>query len=263
MNGLFRMHLTQITNSVRPSLAEINDKFFEAAERYSNHKNLKTRSPINGDRNKNPQSDKNKVSTYKSSSSFAVGVGFSKRNSFKPCTLCSHEEKKEASHPIFKCEKFSSPQAKLDKINLLKGCVRCSNLNHVAEKCQFRFNNRCKHCKEWHFSFLCIPRESEEESSKTRSKQSTSNLSVVEALRVSAEDDNSILPTFSCGVKGRMIRCLKDGGCQSNLISESLVDQLNLKILEDNVKLKIKGINVSHEYSSKLVEIDLFFGKDR
>ena len=158
MNGLFKMHLTQITNSVKPSLEEINKNFFEAAERYQNHRNLKNRSLANSDKSKVSHTDKAKVSVHRSASSFAAGVDYSKKNTFKPCSLCTNEDK-EALHPIFKCDKFDSPQSKVDKIVSLNGCVKCSNLNHVAEKCQFRFNTKCKHCKGWHFSFLCVPKK--------------------------------------------------------------------------------------------------------
>ena len=99
-------------------------------------------------------------------------------------------------------------------------------------------------------NYLCVYSESKTKSdgkpkipdSGTRSKsnnqssvKTVSSLTVCEALQ-SEVDGNSILPTFSCELNGVLLRALKDGGCQSNFISERLADAHELKVINDNVR---------------------------
>ena len=99
----------------------------------------------------------------------------------------------------------------MNKIISLQGCSKCSNLNHSSEKCKFRFNAKCKHCKGWHFSFVEKNGESkdkspgvsksEETKDKTKSskappKQEHSLLAVVEALGSSLQSELNIAYFF-------------------------------------------------------------------
>ena len=56
---------------------------------------------------------------------------------------------------------------------------------------------------------------------------------------------------------------LKDGGCQSNLVADHLVNSQNLKVLDDKVDLRINGINIAQNYKSRLVELQLGFGSEK
>ena len=265
----FRRTLTRITNSVKPTLDDINAKFFEDAERYQILKEKFDK--------RNPgKSDKGGTPSVKATSSHAANVHYSKENAFKPCSLCAYLDKKDASHPIFKCDRFENADPKVNKIISLQGCSKCSNLNHSSENCKFRFNAKCKHCKGWYFSFLCVEKSGESKDklpgasksedtkdkpkpSKAPPKQERSLLAVVEALGSSPQSESSILPTFLA----RKIRVLKDGGCQSNLVADHLVNSLNLKVLDDKVDLRINGINIAQEYKSRLVELELSSGSEK
>ena len=68
------------------------------------------------------------------------------------------------------------------------------------------------------------------------------------------------MPTFLCKVGENTVRCLKDGGCQVNLISENIVNKLNFKIIKQCVNITINGINGPKIYSSKIVESVFTFG---
>ena len=169
LNDQFKVHLTQITNSTRPTLEQINNNFFEACERYNEQ-----RKKFKGNKwAKCTLPDSNKNS--KSSSNYATNVSYVQKPShFFPCVLCSAEGK-PASHPIYKCEIFPDVNAKLDKIKLLNGCLKCASLSHTAEKCNFIFKMKCKFCKAWHFSFLCKSKSKPEairESNQSESTQS-------------------------------------------------------------------------------------------
>ena len=264
MNESFKQHMTQITNSSKPTLKQINDSFFEASERYQESlKSCKFK--------KFHKVHTEKTTPTKSASGYAAKVTFEKEKlKFHPCVLCSTVDC-DASHPIYKCERFPDARSKVDKLILLKGCTKCSNLRHTNENCTFRFFNRCKFCKAWHFHFLCVKnleadksaKEEESKSSRNKNKKKESSVHVtVSEVFKSMDAEACILPTFSCKINGKYVRALKDGGCQSNFITEGLFRLLNLKVLQENVKLKINGINASQDYISKLVQFEMNIGDE-
>ena len=132
MNNQFKEHLIQITNNARPSLKQIADSFFEACDRFISKPkdlpNAKSTSKVAA-----------VVSSEPSAASMAVNVKYNKQKSFKPCTLCSKLDGKDADHPIFKCNKFDTCKSKLEKLSNLNICVKCSNLNHESNTCHFKF----------------------------------------------------------------------------------------------------------------------------
>ena len=264
MNESFKQHMAQITNPSKPTLKQINDSFFEASERYQ--ESLKS-SKIK----KNSKGQSENGTPSKAASSYAAKVYYQKdKAKFHPCVLCSTADQ-EANHPIYKCESFNDACSKVDKLISLKGCSKCSNLNHNSENCTFRFHSRCKFCKAWHFHFLCLKnaeadkviKEDDSKSCKNVNKkgESSAHLTVSEVLK-SLDAEALILPTFSYKINGRYIRVLKDGGCQTNFITEDFARSLDLKVLDKKVKVKINGINISLSYVSKIVQFDMSIGED-
>ena len=57
---------------------------------------------------------------------------------------------------------------------------------------------------------------------------------------------------FSCQILDLNIRGIKDGGCQSNFVTDYIATKLKLKIIEENIKINIQGINDSWDYYTKL-----------
>ena len=264
LNESFQNHMVQITNESKPTLKQINDKFFEASERYKisqSHYHKKNAARATSSKSEQPHS----------SSVFAVKVDYEKNKpNFRPCILCAHVNK-DTTHPIFKCPNFVDAPAKRKQLDLMKGCTKCGHANHAASECQFKFKMKCKHCQGWHFGFLCTsskkPVTKPDQGSGQPSTgsgsgvvQSVNKLSTLEALKIQFDSDMSILPTFSCVISGQSVRALKDGGSQSNFIDKSLAQNLNLKVLKPNLELKINGINTSQHYKSHLVEVPLQLG---
>lgn len=259
----FQNQLVQITNNSKPPLALMLDKFFEASDRYLNCQKLS---------NENVKLIRNTASSKDSVIGMAVDVKY-KGPSFKPCSICSNLEGKDANHPIYKCDKNPSVSSKLEQIKKLKGCIRCSNLNHEIGACRYRFNNRCKHCSQWHFSFLCsklLDASVKETKTSREIKSPLDNKSKVTECRLNIVIDaskcfaniGSILPTFTCMFEDRKVRCLKDSGCQCNLISTSLADELGLRVIEESVCLTVNGINSSQQYQTRIVEANVQIGKE-
>ena len=89
----------------------------------------------------------------KETSSFAVNLDVEPQK-FNNCSFCSKDSGQDADHPIFKCQVYGSPEAKIEILKLLNGCFKCACLKHFSSQCRFRFKRKCA-CKQWHFSYLC------------------------------------------------------------------------------------------------------------
>lgn len=248
LNESFQSQLVQITNKTRPSFEEIKDKFFLAAERYEQLQAV-------------GKNEKRKT-TETNTTGLAVNVSYpaGRKTSFKPCSLCLNVPGKQ-DHPIYKCPSYSSVKSKLEKLVQLGGCSKCSNLNHKSDSCHYKFNSRCRHCSRYHFSFLC-PDEKKNDANKDLNPTQTpvqtvgAGMAAIVEVMQGHSDSECILPTFTCLMGNRIVRCLKDGGSQSNFISASLADSLNLKTIEP-VILIVNGINQSKQYNSRSVEIKI------
>ena len=64
---------------------------------------------------------------------------------------------------------------------------------------------------------------------------------------------SSILPTFSFQIDDKMIRGMKDSGSQQSFITESVANDLQLKIANGDVPITVNGFNGCHTYESKFV----------
>ena len=283
LNDTFKHQLTIITNKTRPSLDEIKNNFFEAAERYSiATKNYKFKL-------------QSRNSYARSATSMATDVNFSKPQGFiVECILCAYDKERDFSHPIYHCRKYDSPKAKVDKLKELGGCLKCAKTNHSTSSCNFSFRKKCFHCGNWHFSYLCMKRHEDQKNvfsseasknetasaisptqkaykkgikdinpgkgknSKSNSKEEVSNGMIlsVGALRTSSTE--SILPTFTCNLDNQTeIRCLLDCGSQTNFVTEDTAISNNLKVIKNNVNLTVNGFNSSKHYVTKLVEVNI------
>ena len=272
LNETFRNHVVQITNKTHPNLKELNDSFFDACERYRNFKS----------------EGKTKDLSHKKVTSFAVNMDieddFKKSESVRLCSLCSKLDGKESSHPLFKCTNFNNPADKVSKLEELGACVKCGLTNHNTSQCRFRFRKKCINCSGWHFSFLCTKENSKpkeeprnvakaekthEEGSKGKVKRKgkveaknevSSSVIVTTDSLPSNTFSESILPTFTCMLENDvMIRVLKDGGCQSNFITEKLAKSQNLKVIR-NIDLTVNGFNTSQDYKTRVVEANIKIG---
>ena len=100
------------------------------------------------------------------------------------------------------------------------------------------------------------------QSSKEKTKKTVTNAITLTESLVGSSEAESILPTFTGIVNGAKVRFLKDGGCQSNFVSEKIASQLGLKVIQDNIMLTVKGINIPKQYHSKMVEANISFGNE-
>lgn len=257
LNERFKSHLINITNETKPTLEQIKEKFFDANERYTNS-------------NKHYKSNvKAKENLPKEHTSFAASIQPKKKSSvniFKYCTLCSEK----GSHPVYKCPKYQTPANKIERIKILKGCIKCARIDHSADECKFHFNKRC-YCGGWHFSFLCfegLPDKnkppSNPKSEPGNLEETTSSISTTDILCQAYEASDSslaVLPTFSGRIQGgKIIRCMRDGGSQSNFIKEERAIRENLPIVKAGTAHRINGFNSSKIYHTNVYSVNLTVG---
>ncbi|XP_068224198.1 uncharacterized protein, partial [Palaemon carinicauda] len=279
LNKKFQDQLVQITNETNPSLDQIKSKFFEASERYMEvQKRVDYRSkhrpcPSNSAVGLAAKVDCQSTPT----TSLASNVKLRKDNAnvFKHCSLCDNGD-----HPVHKCSKYPDPKSKLDRLKKLKACIKCARLDHSSDKCNFYFARRC-FCCSFHFTFLCLSNIRKEhtndsnglakkgkdkppKSDKVEVKDKSSSITFAEASRdVMMVNDCSlaILPTFSCDLlNGNRIRCLRDGGCQSNFITEECAVRENLPIVKSNITLRVNGFNSSRLYNTCSYKVSMMIG---
>ena len=250
----FRSLLISITNETSPSLDNIMNNFFDACERYDHSKGVK--SAISKE-------------VVLDSNQFAVNVTPSIPN-YRPCSVCTKVTGKDADHPTFKCSIYPDAKQKVAIIEKFKGCIKCGGFSHATNVCRYRFKSRCNNCSAWHFTFLCSGgkkpnsykdshnTQSHSTFNKKNDKGSTDTINITQNLQ-SISEGVSLLPTFTCKVNDKTIRCLKDDGSQLNFIDSNLVKTLNLERVKD-VKISVNGINGPKNYLTSVVEIPLMIG---
>ena len=245
-NRKFQDQLIQISNSIKPTMTQINDNLFSAAERY-----IKLNEDVQPKQIKKTEFFGNSRSSNENSTvtnNLAINV---KQDWKKFCILCKADSKKCDSHTIKNCTVYSKPSEKITKLKSLNYCTRCGWNNHNADQCKFRFSSSCRVCNKFHMTYLC-----------TRSEPAkvNSNVSCINFNNMIKRDD-VLLPTFSIIVEfnGNRILCrtLNDTGSQRNFIHERIVSKLNLKIIEKNLQLNIHGFNTEKQVKTNIVEVPI------
>ena len=269
-NGLtdeFRTEYKLLTNVSKPSLESLKSKFFEVCKRQAQSTNLDTHF--------------DEDVTEEKSSAFAISINendgsvVSKDDSSKlglrfiPCSLCyetgSDGNSKKPDHPMWKCKSYPDKVSKLNKLKSIGGCYKCGSSDHKLNFCDFVFKRKCNSCSMFHFNYLCpkgtefqpSPKRNKDKSKKPNTRVNSSNLIGVTNSLQGSSNSRSAIPTFSCEIQNEPIRCLKDLGCQSNYITDSLAAKFKLKVLNSNVKLRVTGFNSSKMYNTQIVEVPL------
>ena len=259
LNKDFQDHLTNITNKFIPSLADIQGKLFEAADRYN--KQLGS-----------SKSDSGKWRQTKPKDASANAVNIDKQKIF--CVLCK-ADKKPYDHYMSKCPNFDTPKSKVDKLRKIKGCLKCGFVSHESKDCKFNFRSKCRSCNTGdHMTYLCW---------KTKNSNTVANAATTGPVNINEHDNVAqsciasyhsaggsalVLPTFTgfmqVGAENDYapIRVFKDGGSQSSFICRSVADTYNLPVVKDNVPLNVHGFNSSKRIYTKVVKLTLKLGNN-
>ena len=114
---------------------------------------------------------------------FAVRVNSGNKGA-RPCVLCL-QDKSNVSHSLRECKRYSSPIDRVNKLESLGFCGKCSFVNHKTLQCKFKFPTPCKTCQGPHLTFLC-----------TSKFRTSNNLSHV-YFNSNIANDTILLPTFT------------------------------------------------------------------
>ena len=189
------------------------------------------------------------------------------------CSLCDSVGVAD-NHKIMDCPKFSSPMSKLSKIKDLNGCTKCGLLNHSIKNCRYKFKYKCKYCSQWHAHFLCTKSENEtndhsRKSNKDSSKKNSlykreSNCVNFDVMNSSTHSSNILIPTFTArlrkpGRRNKFVdaRALYDPASQVSFVTERLLKDIEHKIIDKDVTIRITGFNESKLFVTKIVDCAL------
>ena len=260
-NHEFRNHLTNITNKFVPSLSDIEENMFDAANRYNNTLA------------QNAKSESKHARWSKPKDVSANAVNIDKKKGFY-CALCRHDKKPD-DHRMSECKVYATGKSRCDKIKQANGCLKCSYFSHTTKDCKFVLRNKCKNCNLDHFTFLCWKTNNEKYDKQKNNGSSINNIEANEETTTQGASCSAtyqtiskspyILPTFTGEVRiggGDYvpIRIFKDGGSQNTFISTSVAEYLNLPVKRDNLPLEIRGFNSNKRVNTKTVSLDLRFG---
>ena len=243
-----------ICNNNNPTLDEIDENLFEAADRFNSMKKSSTEDKI--------KTGKPDISNAYDAYGLAADVKISNPRA-KFCSLCAHDGKVK-DHATFKCPIYIKPRDKHEKLKAIKACLRCGYTNHITSDCRFNFKQLCSTCGGKHFNFLC-PKSNDGGSSyprKFENKPINSGTITIdfEAL-FTRNSSNVILPTFSCKLNDTNdIRCLKDSGCQASFITQAYADANALEIIHSDISLTVKGFNETKQYAANVVKVNINTG---
>ena len=272
----FKTIYMNITNKSNPSLDEIIANAFIVHNRIketSVHKNSGASGFMSGVREE----------TITMATSVDSNKPFKK---IKPCQLCNADGgSDEFEHKIQDCQKYGTPQSKLNKIQQLGGCSRCALLNHEVSSCRYKFFGKCSNCNAFHQYFLCVPKSSEKiktknyelnvksnknkNNFKTTSFKINSNANTEElegnanAVSVSVMTSNVnndiVVPTFTMHLpknKGFVdARVMYDPASQVSFITENVAHQIKHKVIRNNVNVNITGFNSVKTIKTKIIEL--------
>ena len=264
MNPAFQGQLINICNNNKPTLNDIEANIYKAIDRYK-ELNLHV-----GDEYRKSEacsfSSKNEVE------GFAVDISSPrpKYSSSKKlfCSLCSNKNDDMDDHQTSNCPQYKTAESKLKRLKSINACCRCGFYNHSTKECNFRFNNPCYNCQKFHMSFLCTksvvsnenrkPVIKNNDGSKSKEYKSvTNNVVWTENVMQVNSGSDSVLPTFSCMVGHKKLRCLKDSGCQPHFITCDVAESLNLPVVVSDFQITINGFNESKCYNTKIVKVNL------
>jgi hypothetical protein len=296
LNEQFQNTMVNITNNIRPSLEEIKDNYFSTCDRYLqqqkkfqekreyNPKISPSRSPTNIKKSTGFAADIISLNRptcvlcsseegcyphniHKCTNYDTRDKKLLKLQQLKLCTKCTRDHDGPCRELLYACLYCGGPHYSCLCLDTKKG--------DMSAKTSFSTNNterslgspeRKRPTVRFHSPVKVGSKENSINKNKTgkdsprKSSNTFNGYSEVEEILGMGVDTQVILPTFTCNLNNKLIRVLKDSGCQSNFVEEKLAKSLNLEIVKNNVELRVRGINTCQEYKSKIVKLNIMIG---
>ena len=261
-----RNSLIVLTNCSRPSLDLIEKFLFEANEQsteqrahWLKEKNKKADKKETTAGATNVQFDKNKASKGKK----VENDNKPKKNKHgrKPhCSLC-HKDNKNSEHFLSQCTIYSNVQMRKKQLESVSGCTKCGYTSHPSTQCKVNFAKRpCHFCKGQHIGALCSANTVDNKKPGSNDKIDA-GVVVINVGEVFSKNtrDNSTLPsaTLEVGSSKRTCHSMIDSGAQKSLIKESIANEQQLEVINNDISISIRGINGHQDYLSKQVKVPI------
>ena len=141
------------------------------------------------------------------------------------CVFCESR-----GHWAQDCKRVVDIGERIDKLKRANRCFLCLNRGHTSSNCRKKGKVQCAKCRKSHHQSLC------DESTNTISPAATSSITSVRKIDVHTPAF-TYLQTARVWITGptglrRLTRCVLDGGSQSSFITDNLIEDLRLRIIE-------------------------------
>lgn len=94
-------------------------------------------------------------------------------------------------------------------------------------------------------------------SNTLNNESSSAGVAWMQSITRHSVGSQTILPTLTAHMKDSLIRVMKDSGCQPNVITESLADDLELPTVLSNLNITFHGFNDRKTYKTREVSLSL------
>ena len=128
------------------------------------------------------------------------------------------------------CKRVTEVSERKEKLKAANRCFLCLNRGHNAKDCSRRGRALCTRCKGAHHKSIC----NEIGIATTSTRETTAT--TIGKVNVTSSDFTYLQTAriWVMGPKGlnKLTRCVLDGGSQSSFVSESLINDLKLEIVD-------------------------------
>jgi len=122
---------------------------------------------------------------------------------------------------------------RVEKLKSANRCILCLNRGHHTHACCKRGNLFCSRCKKGHHRPVCMDKEIKTSRASRTTSASVGRVDI-------SSPDHTYLQTARVWVTGptglsRLTRCVLDGGSQYSFIARSVLDFLQLEVIDQRV----------------------------
>ena len=179
------------------------------------------------------------------------------------------------------CPNYPNNLDKVQRLNDLQGCTKCSSLQHKSKGCKTQFSTKCSLCNGLHLTILCLGKVRSQENSDTKNKANHSNASGKKKKSKEKQTSNDkvengiaygvvkegslgndiILPTLTGTLVSpthqEKVNVMMDTGSQMSFVTSDLAHRFNFRVVCDNISVDVNGFNSKLKYNTKLVIVSL------
>lgn len=235
-------------NSTYPSYSKLCE-FLENRAINSETRSMESSTDNRSD-NRKPKKPDNKKTSFNTTTEVSTANSTSTTNTSansgteQRCVVCN------ANHLLVKCQQFLSLPVP-DRFEMIKKnelCANCFGKSHIARWC--KKEKVCKKCGYKHHTLLHRDQEVNKATTPQSNNESTAtNSNATHNANLNLNSKALILPTavakFECGGKVGFARLLFDNCSQPTMITDSFINNYQLKTRKQKEEWPIQGVSLS------------------